>query len=203
MLAVASAIWSARPEPASEAGSVRFSEIPQAAPLCPWREPEQQLHLFFPGADRWLPETRVLSLYRAELGRRLGRSPAPDELALLLYHVHQGAAMRGVVMTRRARGEYGAIEVVVALTPEGTVRAVRLQRLREPAAIARALRSPAWLQRFAGRNAASDWKTTALVSPLPTAARPSGGAVVQAVRSLAILYEVSNRSDVRRAEPHH
>jgi hypothetical protein len=203
LLIGASVVWSALYDPGEPIQRVTISEIPQAAPLCPWRAPERELRQFFPGADRWLPETRILSEHRVELARRLGRPPAPDELALLLYHVHRGPEMRGAVMTRRARGKYGAIEVVVAVTPAGSVRGVRLQRLREPAAIARALRSPAWLQGFAGRSAGGDWSAAARTASLPAAARPSAAAVWEAVRSMAILYDVSSRLGANATHPHH
>src|SRR5262245_59109380 len=81
LLIGASVVWTAFYAPAEPVRRVTISDIPQAAPLCPWRAPERELRDFFPGADRWLAETRVLSERRVELARQLGRPPAPDELA--------------------------------------------------------------------------------------------------------------------------
>src|ERR1043165_4560528 len=47
----------------------------QSEPLCPWREPEQDLRRFFPEATRYEVETRILSGQRLELMKQLGRAP--------------------------------------------------------------------------------------------------------------------------------
>ena len=112
---------------------------PESGPLCPWREPASDLIQFFPNASHYEVETRILSGLRVELTERLGRAPTGDDNALHVWRIHQGKTTVGSVVIRRVKGEYGAIELVLAVDLEGRVIALRLQRLREPEAIARAL----------------------------------------------------------------
>lgn len=158
----------------------------EAAPLCPWRAPEVDQARYFPDATSHVAETRVLSAHRVELKARLGRQPEPEENALLRYQMLAGSDRVGFVLTRRAKGEHGAIEVVLALDAESRVKGVGLQRLREPDAHARALADPAWLDRFRGRTHDRGWETDDVAS-LPEEARASGRAIREAVRSLLVL----------------
>ena len=64
------------------------NKLPQAAPLCPWREPDADLKLLFPIATRYELETRILSGLRVELAERLGRVPTGDENALHVYRIY-------------------------------------------------------------------------------------------------------------------
>lgn len=98
--------------------------------------------------------------------------------------------MIGTVITRRVKGEYGVIEIVLAIRVDGRVRGVRLQRLREPKVIADALRSPQWLEAFEGKTFESRWQ---LGKDVPTEARSSAQAVIEGVRSLLILLETAEQ----------
>src|SRR5205807_2669853 len=142
---------------ATDVPLVHLAAPPEAAPMCPWREPEADMRRFFPGAIRHETETRILSGQRLELMRRLGRPPLPDEHSAYLHRIYTGDQLAGTILTRRVRGQYGAIEIVLAVGTGGRVRGVRLQRLREPEAIAKALQSPRWLAAFQGRTAENDW----------------------------------------------
>ncbi len=167
---------------------------PEAAPMCPWREPESDLHTFFPRATGYETETRILSGLRLELSQALGRPPAPDELSLRLYRVFRAQEPLGTVLTRRVKGQFGSIEMVLAVKPDGGVRALRLQRLREPAGVATALQQPEWLAGFAGKTASNRWRLGEdLPAPEP-ATLPSAQALVEGVRSLLILLSVAERS---------
>src|SRR5215831_18917005 len=48
-------------------------------PLCPWRQPNEDLKSLFPQATGYEVETRILSGFRTQLGRQLGRTPTGDE----------------------------------------------------------------------------------------------------------------------------
>jgi len=176
----------------------------EAAPLCPWREPEADLRALFPGATGYVTETRVVSGQRLELARALGRPPAAEENALHLYRVRAGSRELGTVLVRRVKGRYGAVEVVVGVEPEGKVRGVRLQRLREPEPAARALRSPTFLGAFRGKSA-EEWPREQPVRGLPEAARPTGEAVAEGVRSLLVLLRTAERRGLPdpSGAPHH
>jgi hypothetical protein len=160
---------------------------PQAASMCPWRDPPSDLKQFFPSATRYEVDTRILSGLRVELAQRLGRTPTGEENALHVYRIYQDKLELGTVLTRRVKGNYGAIELVLAVEPAGQVRGLRLQRLREPDSIAAALTNPEWLHSFEGRNTDSSWKIGGDITEVPSEARLSANAIVEGTRSLLIL----------------
>jgi hypothetical protein len=159
----------------------------EPAPLCPWREPERDLRRFFPGATGTRSELRILSHLRLALLPELGRPLTADEFLLRPVRVLRGSERLGTVLVRRVKGEYGAIELVLAVTPDGRVRGVRLQRQREPETIAAALTSPRWLGAFQGKSAAAPLRIGADLPAVPPQALPSARAMAEGVRSLLIL----------------
>jgi len=178
---------------------------PQAAPLCPWREPASDLKRFFPNATRYEPETRILSSRRLELAERLGRVPTGDENALHIYRCYEDQTPLGAVLTRRVKGACGAIELVLAVGTNGHARGLRLQRLREPEPIAAALQNPDWLRSFEGRRGDGSWKLARDIPDVVPEARASAEVIVDGVRSLLILLATSDPSYSQRPEaaPHH
>lgn len=159
-----------------------------AAPLCPWREPEADRLRFFPGSTGHAAETSILSGQRVEIEKQLGRRPAPDENALLRHRVLAGTQVVGFVLTRRVKGEHGAIELVVALDPGGRIEGVTIQRWREPPAVTTELAQPTWLGRFRGRTADRGWDAEDLdLQALPSEARASAAAIREGIRSLLVL----------------
>lgn len=169
------------------------ARLPELSPLCPWRDPEADLPQFFPEANRWDTETRILSGLRVELSQQLGRPLLADELALTLHRVYQGARPLGTVLVRRVKGQHGAIEIVLAVTEQGRVCGVRLQRLREPSAVASAIQDRAWLSRFHNRTHEAGWESEDL-RYVPAEARFSAAAIREGIRSLLILLAASERS---------
>ncbi len=199
-LALAAAAWRINDLPHSqEIPFVTDNRPPEAAPMCPWRKPESDLKLFFPGATRYETETRILSGRRLELADRLGRAPTGDENALRVYPVYQEHTALGAVLTRRVKGEFGAIELVLAVNTHQEVCGLRLQRSREPASIAGALQDPRWLHSFGGKSANSPLKIGQDIPDVPPDARNSAEAIAHGARSLLILLAVSNDESAPRA----
>src|SRR5437868_2078196 len=91
----------------------------EVAPLCPWRDPENDLRALFPAATGYTIETRILSGVRPEMARRLGRPPAPEENALRVYRIAASKQLAGWILTQRISGEHGAIELVLGLDDLG------------------------------------------------------------------------------------
>ena len=168
---------------------------PEAAPLCPWRQPEADMNRLFPGATRYEHRTRILSGQRVELAERLGRQPAGEENALHLYRVYRESTFLGTILLRRVKGEHGAIELVVAADPEHQISGILLQRLREPEPAADALQNPEWLRRFTGRSAESMAQFGKEIGAIPNEARSSAGAIVEGVRSGLILLAAADGAD--------
>lgn len=166
---------------------------PPAAPLCPWRDPAADLKRFFPNADHYETETRILSALRLELQQRLGRPPTADENALHLYRIRSGQTLLGSVLTRRVKGTHGAIELVLAVDTNGQVKGLGLQRLREPDSIRSALDKPEWLGALVGERLDSPWRLGQDVPDVPAEARPSAQAIVDGARSTLILLAVADQ----------
>lgn len=162
--------------------------------MCPWREPADDLRAWFPEATDHRAETRILSGQRLALAERLGRMPDAEEHALQIHRVYQGSTALGVVLTRRVKGEYGAIEIVLAATPEGRVRGLRLQRIREPEVVREELQRAEWLGAFVGTELAGDWTLASGVPPVNPGAQVSAAAVADGVRSLLVLYATARET---------
>ena len=175
---------------------------PEAAPLCPWREPQADLQRLFPAATRHETETRILSGHRLELTQRLGRAPTGDENALHLYRIYRDNEPLCTIVTQRVKGAYGAIELVLAADTNHRVCGLLLQRLREPEPIARALQSPDWLQSFNGKDADADWRLGSDIPSVPAEASSSAQAVVEGARAAVILLAAADQAPPS-AKPHH
>ena len=167
---------------------------PEPMPLCPWREPEADMQALFPAATRYEAETRILSGLRLELQARLGRIPSGDENALHLFRIYRDQILLGTVVTRRVKGDFGAIELVLALGTDQQVRGWRVQRSREPATIIEALSDPAWQRSFEGKGADSLWQLGHDIPMVTSAALGSAAAVVDGTRSALILVEAANHA---------
>lgn len=179
--------------PSLPARAVAAAPAVEPAPLCPWREPARDLRQFFPGATGIHEEQRILSHLRVELRHDLGRPLTSEEMLLRPYRVLKGGEPLGTVLVRRVKGEYGAIELVLAVSPEGRVRGLRLQRLREPEAVAAALTAPRWLGAFRGKTADSPLRVGNDLPTVGEAARVSAQAIAGGARSLLILLRAAEQ----------
>ena len=202
---VAAAIAWQSAQPSSSEFFVGKTKPPEAAPVCPWREPEVDLKLSFPNASRYELENHPLSGSRLELAERLGRALAPDENLLPVYRIYGETGAVGAVLTRRVKGTHGAIEVVIATDLRDQVCGLRLQRLREPEGVARALENPEWLRSFHGKTAGSGWDLGRDIPEVPPEARASATAIAEGTRSALILLAGATRSPSNAPvkAPHH
>jgi hypothetical protein len=166
--------------------------------LCPWRNPDADRKQFFPTATATQEESLVLSRYRQEIEKRLGRTPTGEENLLRIYRIQQGATPLGAVIPRRIRGESGVIELVLAVGADGKVLGAKIQRLREPDDIAKTLRSPSFLGAFRGKTARSDWKLGKDFAPVPDAARSSAVALLDGARTALILLDTDDTATGKR-----
>jgi hypothetical protein len=194
LLVTAGYVMSRSPRLAEEARQLQIPRI-EAEPLCPWRDPEADLRVWFPDATGYRTETRILSGKRLELAKRLQRMPEPGDNALQIHRVYRDSVDLGAVLTRRVKGEWGAIELVVALTDEGRVRGVRLQRSREPEVVRQQLQRPDWLGAFAGQTLTGQWTLEGDFPEVVPEARISATAVADGVRSLLVLYATAREAD--------
>jgi hypothetical protein len=166
----------------------------ETAPLCPWRSPETDIAEFFPGASEHKSETRILSGVRPQLAQELGRLPRAEENALQVHRISgESKTVRGYIVTARARGEHGAIELVMALNEDGTIRGIHCQRMREPQSVARILREDGWLGAFAAKDAGHKFQVGEDLPDVNAEAKESARNIADCVRSVLILFRTSER----------
>ncbi len=104
------------------------------ADVCVWRDPERTMQKIFPQARDYETIERKISGEKARvIENRLGKPLDPGERQdWIFYRImgNKGEAL-GYVLTDAEKGEYGAIEIVMGITPEGKVAGVYIQRARE------------------------------------------------------------------------
>lgn len=177
----------------ARAGDLIHHEQPSVG-LCPWRDPDADRRQFFPTSTDVREETLILSGRRPEVAHRLGRAATGEENALKVYRILRQGQLLGSIVARRVRGESGVIELLLAVGTKGDVMGAKLQRMREPEAVASSLQSATWLGAFAGKTSASAWKLGADVPEVPPAARSSAAAILDAAHTLMVLLAVAEES---------
>jgi hypothetical protein len=177
----------------ANAGDMVHHEVPSVG-LCPWREPEQDRSRYFPTATDVREETLILSGKRLEVAKRLGRAATGEENALKVYRILSRDRLLGSIVARRVRGESGVIELLLAVGTDGRIAGAKLQRLREPAAVANSLQSAAWLKAFVGKNSASSWQLGSEIPQVIPAARSSAAAILDAAHALLVQLAVADES---------
>lgn len=160
---------------------------PDVAPVCPWREPPRDLALLFAPATNYAVESRVLSRMTVDIEKRLGRHMSVDENPLRLHRVRHDGRWVGSVLVSRARAEHGAVEIVLGVETNGTVRGVLIQSHREPESIASVIAGANFLAGFRGKSVASTLQPGRDLPEVPLAARSSAEAIVAAVRDQLIV----------------
>ncbi len=139
----------------------------------------------FPGAERVERRSFVLTEAQAKSVERLARAPLGSRIVTL--HVGwQGKALLGYaaidVHTVRSMSE----ALMVVLTPNGTVRSVRVLAFHEPPDY---LPTQRWFQQFEGRTLGPDLQLKRGVHAI-AGATLSARAVTRSVRRTLALYQV-------------
>jgi hypothetical protein len=177
----------------ANAGDLVHHEVPSVG-LCPWRDPEQDRSRYFPTATAVREETLILSGKRLEVAKRLGRAATGEENAFKVYRILYRERLLGSIVARRVRGESGVIELLLAVGADGRIAGAKLQRLREPPAVANSLQSAAWLGAFIGKNSASAWQLGSEIPQVIPAARSSAMAILDAAHVLLVQLAVADES---------
>ena len=131
-----------------------------SASLCVWRQPDADIAGIFGSGSYKTVFVDITRRDEAE-DREAARVPrsTPDETQFKFFPVFQGKKQVGTVMTHAGKGQFGAIEVVVAVVPTDSgvaVKEVRIQRDREKAKAAlRGDEVPRPVQGYDGRPTTS------------------------------------------------
>lgn len=125
---------------------------PAAADVCVWRDPDRAMSRLFPAArDYKTVDVQISGDALARIEKRLGKALDPGERGNWIYYAITGAKgeLIGHVLTDAERGEYGAIELVLGVDPEGKASAIYIQRARERDKV---FKSKGFLDQFIGKT---------------------------------------------------
>ncbi len=157
------------------------------ASLCVWRKPDEDIRQFFPGAETYRTDIKEPGAKREAIEKRIGAKLDSDESEFKIYRILKGGKSIGTIMTHLGKGQFGAIEVVVAIENYGKVKGVRIQRDREKARAA--LRGAAFLGQFAGKTSKDPLTVGKDIRTAAEGAEQSSQIIAFSVKKLLVLLE--------------
>lgn len=160
------------------------------ASLCVWRNPDADIQAFFGGGSYRTVLVNVGNK-RAAIEAAIGTTLDPDETQLKFWPVIRNGQRVGTVASHLGKGDYGAIEVLIAIVdpPDGPpkIKAVTIQRDREK--YRSALRSDAFLGQFAGKQAASALTVGVDITAAHPSAVKASRVVALSAKKMLVAYE--------------
>ena len=164
------------------------------ASLCVWRQPDADISDIFGSGSYKTVFADITDSLSQRIGKRLGFPLDADETQFKYFPVFKGTRRVGTVMTHAGKGQFGAIEVVVAVV-EGdsgpVLKDVRIQRDREKAKAA--LRGREFLGQFKGKGLTYAFKVGEDLKTAAPGADKASQAVATAARKLLIVYDELGR----------
>ncbi len=163
------------------------------ASLCVWRNPDADIQEFF-GGGTYRTVLATVGAKKAKIEQRIGQKLDSDELQLKFWPVIRNGQRVGTVASHLGKGDYGAIEVVVAIVDPpnapAKIRAVKIQRDRER--YRSALRSATFLNQFKGKQANSKLRVGEDITAAHSGAVRGSKVVALSVKKLLVAYEELN-----------
>ena len=160
------------------------------ASLCVWRNPDADIQEFFGGGTYRSLSVNVGS-HKSAIEAAIGTSLDSDETQFKFWPVIQNGQRVGTVASHLGKGDYGAIEVVVAIVDPPAespkIKAVKIQRDRER--YRSALRSPTFLDQFKGKQAESTLRVGDDIKPAHQGALRASQVVALSVKKLLVAYQ--------------
>ena len=167
------------------------------AALCVWRNPDTDIKEFFGGGTYRTVLAKVGSK-KAAIEQVIGTKLDADETELKFWPVIQNGKRVGTVSSHLGKGDYGAVEVVMAIVDPpnapAKIKAVRIQRDRERHR--EALRSSTFLNQFNGKTAQSTLQVGQDIQPAHPGAIKASKVAALSVKKLLVAYEqlgIANR----------
>jgi len=159
------------------------------ASLCVWRNPDSDIQEFFGGGNYRSLSVNVGS-HKSAIEAAIGTSLDSDETQFKFWPVIQNGQRVGTVASHLGKGDYGAIEVIVAIVDPANgpakVKAVKIQRDRER--YREQLRSSTFLDQFKGKQATSALKVGADVVAAHPQAVTASQVVALSCKKLLVAY---------------
>ena len=167
------------------------------AALCVWRNPDTDIKEFFESGSYRTVLAKVGSK-KAAIEQVIGTKLDADETELKFWPVIQNGKRVGTVSSHLGKGDYGAVEVVMAIVDPpnapAKIKAVRIQRDRERHR--EALRSSTFLNQFNGKTAQSTLQVGQDIQPAHPGAIKASKVAALSVKKLLVAYEqlgIANR----------
>jgi hypothetical protein len=164
------------------------------ASLCVWRQPDADISGIFGSGSYKTVFADITDSLRVKIEKRLGFPLDADETQFKYFPVYKGTKRVGTVMTHAGKGQFGAIEVVVAVVAGDSgpvIKEVRIQRDREKAKAA--LRSRDFLGQFKGMGLTDKFTVGEDLKTAVAGAEKASQAVATAARKLLIVYDELGR----------
>lgn len=161
-----------------------------AASLCVWRQPDADISGIFGSGSYKTVFADITDAQKQTVEKQLGFALDADETQFKYFPVFKGKQRVGTVMTHAGKGQFGAIEVVVAVVAGDSgpvIKEVRIQRDREKAKAA--LRSKAFLGQFKGKGLADTFTVGEDIETAVKGAEKASQAVATAARKLLVVYD--------------
>ncbi len=160
------------------------------AALCVWRNPDADIRELFGGGSYRTVLVNVGS-QKAAIEQAIGTRLDPDETQLKFWPVMQNGRRVGTIASHLGKGDYGAIEVIVAIVDPpnapAKIKAVRIQRDRERHR--EALRSSTFLNQFQGKQANSPLSVGVDIQPAHPGAMRASRVVALSAKKMLVAYE--------------
>ena len=122
------------------------------AEVCVWRNPERTMKKIFPEAGDYKTITLSINDQKRELiEQQLGQKLTSGERKEWIYYkiTDKKAGILGYIVADAEKGEYGAIELVMGITPGGQIEGIYVQRSRERD---KEFKSKEFLGQFVGKS---------------------------------------------------
>ncbi|OGC43798.1 hypothetical protein A2Y85_01110 [candidate division WOR-3 bacterium RBG_13_43_14] len=160
--------------------------------LCVWRFPERDMKEIFNGDSYQTTFFDISADDQEKIEELLGTALDADETQFKFFTVFKDGDTVGTVATHLSKGQYGAIEVVVALEQENdprkfTIKEVRIQRDREKDRVN--LRSQKFLGQFVGKNSQDPLLVGDDLKPASENSIKSSTAIALAVKKLTVIFD--------------
>jgi Na+-translocating ferredoxin:NAD+ oxidoreductase RnfG subunit len=157
------------------------------ADVCVWRNPERTMTKIFPEAGDYKTITKIITNEQKEnIEKRLQDKLTPGESKDWIYYEITGAKTEtlGYIIADAEKGEYGVIEMVMGITPDGKVKGIYIQRSMERD---KEFKSKGFLEQFIGKTTSDTFKIGSDINV--TNESIAVKAVILGVRKMFIFYD--------------